>query len=493
MALTESLRACNYTTADFQETSRRIHENIVARLRSRTPLRLLLTSLALSSLVLSHGPAEAQQRIRFPNAFQAPPTNPFGAPPVAGNGISATPWVRVTPGQGAVLGQQIQPFDPYVGTSQGLGAPLRGAPQVYPPPPAYPNVGSFPPSSAPPFGLPGGFSPALPPLTRPNTVPVFPSGVPAHSGLPPANFPPAIPPMYQPPYQQPPPLNGSVGPIPPQSVFPDGIQWGNERRWERLFQDTGVLYTYLYGDSGDELQMHEVEIFTSAVLKNFLHSPHDLRLTPGFAFHFLDGPAVPGGIDLPETLYGVYLNALWQPQLTPQFGADLNFRVGIYSDFDTITNDSLRFTGRGLGVLQMTPYAAFKLGIEYFDRVDLKILPAGGFYWEPDPQTRVDLYFPRPKISRYWTTWGNTELWWHVGGEYGGGSWTIDRVDTGASQRIDINDVRVFLGVDWNRLDRVDGIFEIGYVFEREIKVRGVPAEDLELDDTFMLRAGVKF
>ena len=88
---------------------------------------------------------------------------------------------------------------------------------------------------------------------------------------------------------------------------------------------------------------------------------------------YQDGPAVPGKIDLPAQLYSAYLNALWQPQLTPQFGADLAFRAGVYevaaahwqrmltSDSDSTDAASLRRTARstlaylkynGLGVPQ---------------------------------------------------------------------------------------------------------------------------------------------
>ena len=192
-------------------------------------------------------------------------------------------------------------------------------------------------------------------------------------------------------------------------------------------------------------------------------------------------------------MYSAYLNFLWQPQLTPQFGADLNFRTGVYSDFDTVTWNSIRFTGRALGVLQMTPNVAFKLGIEYLDRADIKLLPAVGFLWEPSPETRFDVYFPRPMFSRYWTTWGNTEVWWHIGGEYGGSSWTIENIATNASDRIDINDIRVFIGTDWNRLNRLNGIFEVGYVWNREIFVASDQAMGLNLDNTFMVRLGLKY
>ena len=49
-----------------------------------------------------------------------------------------------------------------------------------------------------------------------------------------------------------------------------------------------------------------------------------------------------------------------------------------------------------------------------------------------------------------------------------------------------------FQGIDGCE-DRIDGLLEIGYVFNREIVVKTVPSEDLDLSDTFMIRAGLKF
>ena len=197
-------------------------------------------------------------------------------------------------------------------------------------------------------------------------------------------------------------------------LFPDGLPWQQETGdYQRLFQDTGFVYTLVGGNptpsNPDQLQINEVDIFTSVVFNNFGHSPNGLRVTPGFTFNFLNGPGARFFTDdmgmprrtvsLPSKLYSAYIDGAWAPQLTRQFYADLNFRAGVYSDLKKVSSESVRFTGRGLGVLQLTPTVAMKAGIEYLDRYQVKILPAGGFLWEPDENTRFDFYFPRPKFS----------------------------------------------------------------------------------------------
>ena len=245
--------------------------------------------------------------------------------------------------------------------------------------------------------------------------------------------------------------------------------------------------------------MNDIDISTTMVLQFLVRNELGFRVTPGFTFHFLDGPQppIPTNTHLPAQLYDAYLDVQWDPQFTPMFHAELDFRTGIYSDFETFTADSVRFMGTGLGVVQITPAVSLKLGATYLDRLEVKILPAGGLLWQPNPQTKFDIYFPQPKLAKYWTTLGNAAVWWYLGGEYGGGNWTIERLpeatDPGYTDRIDINDIRVFGGLEWTGVSERTGFIEVGYVFDREIVFYRVPADNLKLDDTFMLRAGIHF
>jgi hypothetical protein len=86
------------------------------------------------------------------------------------------------------------------------------------------------------------------------------------------------------------------------------------------------------------------------------------------------------------------------------------------------------------------------------------------------------------------------DTWWYVAGYYGGGAWTIKRTD-GTKDSIDLNDIRIVLGLEWGRNDmmregRRMGFAEVGYVFDRELLYKARPADNLRLQDTFVVRLG---
>ncbi len=389
------------------------------------------------------------QRIDFPD----PP--PITAPDLVPSpqGAGAAPFIAQPPG--ATLGASIQPFDPYAAPNPG---------QTFWPGPY---------GASPPGALPVAMPPGVGPMTPA-------PGQPQSPWLPPAYGEPT-------PYDVTSPYGGQL----PGAEDSAASASGNP--FERLFQDTGFRYAWLYGSDGRDLQLNEIEASTTAYCPNFLHSSSGLRVTPGFALTLTDGPTSP---DLPPQLYGAYLNFGWEPQFGPRFGAEVTFRTGVYSDFQAFSSQSIRFIGTGLGAYRMTANSSLKLGVAYIDRNKIKLLPVIGLLWEPNSQTRWDILFPAPKLANYWTTVGNKQVWWYLGGEYGGGSWTIKREGEpliGTSDRIDINDIRVYLGVEsWN-LSRLYAFLEVGYVFQRQIVYVTVPSDTTDVSDTFMLRAGVSF
>ena len=262
----------------------------------------------------------------------------------------------------------------------------------------------------------------------------------------------------------------------------------------RVLERPRARQTYLYGNNGNELNINDLEIATTATIPNFLRGPTPLRVSPGFVFHWWDGPDsnVFPAFDLPARAYSTYLAFDHITNPANNSGLETNFTIGYYSDFDNTSSDAIRMTSKLLGWQRLNPYTIGKLGIEYLDRVDVKLLPAVGVYMTPNPDLKLDLYFPKPKLSHRIPNFGDFEAWMYVGGEYGGGSWAIERRN-GTLDQADINDVRAFIGMEWMGPRRVTGFFEFGYAFDREIVYRSNALNVLDLQDTLMLRSGLAF
>lgn len=262
--------------------------------------------------------------------------------------------------------------------------------------------------------------------------------------------------------------------------------------WQKLWHAFRVRHTYIRGGTVDRVQINDTEIATSLSLPNFLGSEMPLTISPGFIFHNWQGPNSITGNDLPGGAYSAYLSFDHSTPLDQQFGGELSFTTGVYSDFETFTKHSLRFTGVGLLWMRLSPNSTVKFGVEYLDRVEIKLLPAGGLFWTPDPNTRLSFYFPRPKFAKRFPNFGNVEVWGYVSGEYGGGSWTINR-EANFKDQVDLNDMRVMAGLEWIGVRGITGFGEVGYVFERQLIYRSTAPADSYLGTAIMFRGGFAF
>jgi hypothetical protein len=255
------------------------------------------------------------------------------------------------------------------------------------------------------------------------------------------------------------------------------------------------------GDEGRELDVNETDVSVVLTFPEFLYSTQPLYIAPSFSLNLWEGPAgpdFPPGADLPGQTYAAYLDNYWRSDPSRLFGAEVGVRLGLWTDFDTLTTDSFRIQGLGLFRVRLTPTLTMKLGAAYLDRNKIKLVPAGGFLWEPNPQTRVDIIIPQPKFARYLTTLGNQDVWWYVTGEYGGNAWTIERAVDGGSDRFDYNDVRLVAGIEWGSSElfrdrRRLGFLEVGWVTEREVIYVRRPEDSFTVRDTVMLRAGLGY
>lgn len=299
-------------------------------------------------------------------------------------------------------------------------------------------------------------------------------------------------------------LYNSSEPFPaqtPSALFPNGVGVQPVGQAMRFLQAPRFRYAWLPGGGGADLQIHDFDSSLVFAWPNYLFSTQPLYIVPSFSLHLWDGPTdvpPPKMTDLPANAYSAFLDAGWESSPEATLGAELGARVGVFSDFTTLIDDSLRFQAKGLIRLRLTPTVQLRGGILWVDRVRIDLLPAGGVLWTPNPQTRFDIYFPSPKLSQYMTTIGNTELWWYVGAEYGGGSWTVKRSAYNLTEQMDINDIRLMTGVEWGQSrffarGRRVGFFEVAWVTDRQVIYKKNIQDDLKLSDTLMIRTGLGY
>jgi hypothetical protein len=317
--------------------------------------------------------------------------------------------------------------------------------------------------------------------------------------------------MFRNPFATPPTDAGSLFADPQSSGFWSGGQLNNpysnssqtwsSQSWQRFWQQSDwqklwhafrMRHTYIQGGSDNRVQINDTEIATSLSFPNFLGSQMPLTISPGFIFHNWQGPNSNTGNDLPGSAYSAYLSFDHSTPLDQQVGGEFNFTTGVYSDFDTFTQHSLRFTAVGLLWYRLSPTSTLKFGVEYLDRVEIKLLPAGGLFWTPDPNTRLSFYFPRPKFAKRFPNFGNTEVWGYVSGEYGGGSWTVQR-EAGFSDQVDLNDMRITAGLEWIGVRGITGFGEFGYAFERQLIYRSTAPADDYLGSAILFRGGFAY
>ncbi|MDB4679022.1 hypothetical protein OAE79_01665, partial [Rhodopirellula sp.] len=266
----------------------------------------------------------------------------------------------------------------------------------------------------------------------------------------------------------------------------------------RLLQGPRFRYTYVSpGSKPEHLGINDFDTSLAFALPNFLNFNQPLYVVPSFSLHLWDGPVGTTGADLPSKAYDAFVDLGWDSDPNKIFSTDFGLRLGVFSDFDTYTDRSFRIRARALMNFRLTPTTTFKGGIYYVNRNEIKLIPAAGLIYRPDPYTRLDLYFPKPKFARYYRTLGTYDLWWYITGDYGGGNWTITRTN-GAEDSVDINDLRAILGLEWGPSQslaqgRRSGFAEIGYVFNREVLYRTQQADNFNPDDAFVFRVGIGY
>ena len=219
-----------------------------------------------------------------------------------------------------------------------------------------------------------------------------------------------------------------------------------------------------------------------------------LEIDFGSAIHFVSGP---GRSDLPPRLFDLFWNTRFKTEITDGIGIDANFKMGLFTDFEDSVREGWRFPGRLLGYADVSTnnfeLGRLVAGIEYLDLEQTEILPAGGLIFEPNPDTRVDLYFPRPQV-RFWIDEKEKgDQWLYFRGEYHGSAWAIERV-TGNADVVSLTEYRATIGLETIPNDKEESasFLEVGYIFNRDLEYRSVVG-NFQPDDTFVIRLGSRY
>lgn len=194
-----------------------------------------------------------------------------------------------------------------------------------------------------------------------------------------------------------------------------------------------------------------------------------LSFTSGHAFRWLDGPSQS---DMPPRLFEFHWGLHYFGELNEGAWIDLGFSAGIYTDFEDSVREGWRVPAHAVFSWEIVPEVQPVIGVKYYDRDNLGLLPVAGLILRPDDEMRIELVFPEPKIAWQISESEEKDHWLSFSGRIGGGEWAIERRPSGLADVVSYNDYQLVLGIETiDQLNEINSL-EIGYSFERELDYR---------------------
>lgn len=260
--------------------------------------------------------------------------------------------------------------------------------------------------------------------------------------------------------------------------------------------DISASYLFIPKGDSDGLGTHEVEgrlLFAfpwDTMRERTCFNNGYFLLAPSFKYNHWSQTDVPSApFKMPDSTFDAGLTTLFATNLR-DLEVKIEVSVGVASSFEKVDGDALYIRGRAMGALPIDADKQVKAtgGLIYYDRIEYKIVPSGGIIWRPNEQNVVRLVYPDPRWSRYLTKLNETDWWFHIGGEIGGGRWLIE--ERGETFNTDYNDYRVGIGLSFV-CEKLTGGFEVGGAFGRElVSKQGVWYQP---KDSVYLKTGFKF
>ncbi len=231
--------------------------------------------------------------------------------------------------------------------------------------------------------------------------------------------------------------------------------------------------TWLVG-KGDDFGIYSIESFPALGLGK------DSSLMLGVGIHFLNGPVV---TDMPPRLYDFQAAYQWRKTVTPSLILDTRVGIGAFSDFEGSARKGIRFPGHAVAYYQWDEWLVSLLGVEVLDRDDISVLPVFGMVWRPREDIVAELVYPRPRLQ---LRMGQKRAL-YIGGELGGGTWAIERVD-GLDDNATYRDLRLMVGMqEFGKKNRGESAMEFGCAFARTLEYRS-GIGNYNPEDAFIIR-----
>jgi hypothetical protein len=225
----------------------------------------------------------------------------------------------------------------------------------------------------------------------------------------------------------------------------------------------------------------------------FFTRENPIIITPSYEIHILDRPI---GFDLPPTLHDVAIDFHIFRVFGNHWITDFAVQPGLYADNESFgSSEALRFTGRALGIYAPTIDLKYVLGVTYLDGGWAKVVPVAGVIYKPNDDTEYQFVFPTPRISWRlpWTNIpGKDERWMYLSVEYANQAWAFEQTD-GDPDVLAYRDYRVILGLERKIVGGLSHKVEIGYVFNRDMKIASISGNDISMDNTLIARVGISY
>jgi hypothetical protein len=213
-----------------------------------------------------------------------------------------------------------------------------------------------------------------------------------------------------------------------------------------------------------------------------------LLITPGWSTHALNGPI---STDLPAALYDNWIEVRWLKKWNEQWSSDIAVSPSLYTDYDNLSSDAFRITGRAIALYTASPQWQLAFGAIYLDREDIKAMPAAGAIWTPNEDWKVEVLFPRPRIMRKLYSDETLTKWAYLGGEFGGNTYAIERPGL-VRDVVTYSALRMYVGYEIKRTKGFSPRVELGWTFNRSLEYQS-GVGDMDLPSTAMLRVGGGF